>query len=134
MDNIHLGGSLEGFLVGKKNVHVSHLEFADDILIFCKDDDVMLNNRIKVIKAYAWLSGFTVNWEKSAVRGINIQPKKVQQVASFMNCQIASFTFLYLGLPFGGNPRSTVFWSPIVEKSRKCWIVGSGFNYPEGVV
>lgn len=74
-----MGGYYEGFLVGRDRVHISHLQFADDILIFCKDNDGMLDNLIKAIKAYERMSGFSVNWEKSTICGINIPSEKVLQ-------------------------------------------------------
>lgn len=44
----------EGFVVGKDKVHVSILQFADHILLFCKYDDGMLNVLTKAIELFEW--------------------------------------------------------------------------------
>ena len=39
---LHQIGLFEGFVVGKENIHVSILKFADDTLLFCKYNSNML--------------------------------------------------------------------------------------------
>ena len=39
---INAMGMSKGFIVGKDKVHVSLLLFADDTLIFCKNDEAMM--------------------------------------------------------------------------------------------
>lgn len=49
---LHDKGIYEGFLVGKENIHVSILQFADDTLIFCKYDTVMLDKLKQIIECF----------------------------------------------------------------------------------
>lgn len=90
---LHEKGKFEGLVVGKDRVHVSILHFADDTLIFCKYDHVMLENLRKTIKFFDWCSGKMVNWESSALCGINIDDNKPYVEASRLNCK-ATFRWI----------------------------------------
>lgn len=85
IDRLHKKGKFEGFLVGKEKVHISLLQFADDTLIFSKYDDEMLKNLRKTIELFEWCSSQKVNWEKSAICGINIDDNKVLSVAGYVS-------------------------------------------------
>lgn len=50
-------GLYEGFRVGKDNIHVPLLQYADETLIFCKFDDVMLGNLKKTLKFFNGVLG-----------------------------------------------------------------------------
>lgn len=54
---IHENGMFEGFLVGKDKIHLSILQFADNTLLFCKNDNNMLNTPIQTIGFFEWYSG-----------------------------------------------------------------------------
>lgn len=69
---LHKSGLFEGFVVGKEKVHISILQFADNTLLFCKYEDVMLDNLRKILDLLEWCSGQRINWEKSALCGVNI--------------------------------------------------------------
>lgn len=77
---------LKVFMMGKNNVHASILHFADDTLLFCKDDGKMLNAFINIIELFVRCSGQKVNWEKSALCSINIDEDKLLYTASKLNC------------------------------------------------
>lgn len=61
---IYEQGSFEGLMVGKDNIHISILQFADDTLLFCKDNDSMLITLRKTVELFEWILGQKVNWEK----------------------------------------------------------------------
>lgn len=48
----HDNGLYEGFLVGKDKMHLLILQFADDTLLFCKNDDAMLDILIQTISFF----------------------------------------------------------------------------------
>lgn len=109
LSRLHEKGKYEGFVVGKDVVHVSVLQFADDTLIFCKYDDDMLENLRKTIELFEWCSGQKVNWEKSALCGLNIEDRKLILVAAKLNCKVDYLPFMYLALPLGGYPKKRSF-------------------------
>ena len=106
----------EGFVVGKDRVHIPILQFADDALLFCKYDEEMMENLKKTLLVFEWCSGQKINWEKSAICGLNIEDSKVISTANILNCKVESLPFIYLSLPLGGYPKSARLWQPILDK------------------
>ncbi|KAA0031516.1 Transposon TX1 uncharacterized [Cucumis melo var. makuwa] len=70
-NKLHLSGQYEDFLVGKDLIHLPLLQFADDILLFCKFDDQILLKFKEAIRLFEWCLGQKVNWEKLALSGVN---------------------------------------------------------------
>ena len=92
----------EGFLVGI-------FQFADDTLQFCKFDEERMENRRKTLLVFEWCSGQMINWDKSAICGLNIDDNKVISTEDILNCKVESLPFIYLGLPLGGYPKKCSF-------------------------
>ena len=109
ISRLHKIKKFEGFIVGKNKVHVPILQFADDTLLFCKYDFDMLEVLRKTIEFFEWCSGQKVNWEKSALCGLNIDDSEVKSTAARLNCKAEKLPLMYLGLPLGGHPKKMVF-------------------------
>lgn len=45
--------------------------------------------------------------------------KVLERYATYLNCRILSFLFVYLGTPIGDNPRKKEMWDPIIAKFKK---------------
>lgn len=61
--------SIQGFMVGRDEVHINHLQFSDDTLLFSAHEDSM-NNLWESIGWFGNLSGLKVNLGKSIIAGI----------------------------------------------------------------
>lgn len=112
----------KGFIVGKDRVHISILQYHLHstvrwwYLLFCKYDEEMIENLKKTIEIFEWCSNQKVNWERSALCGINIEENKLISVAGKLNCKAEHLPFLYLGLPLGRYSKKVSFWQPVIEK------------------
>ena len=100
INNLHFNGQYEGFLVGKDSIHLPLLQFADDTLLFCKYDDQMLLKLKDAIRLFEWCSGQKINWEKSALSGVNINDDELFQTAARLGCKAEKLPILYLGLDY----------------------------------
>ena len=118
--------------MGRERVHAPILQFAGDTLIFCKYDDDMLDNLCKTIELFEWCSGQKVNWEKSAICGLNIDENKVLSVAVKLNCKVEQLPIMYLGLPLGGYPKKVSFWQPVIDKVQGKLDRWRRYNLPRG--
>ncbi|XP_057452728.1 uncharacterized protein LOC130744569 [Lotus japonicus] len=94
---------------------INHLQFADDSLLFSDCDELQFQSLAMAIEAYLYSSWLKVNFNKSAVYGVNANSSMVQQAATWWNFKIGTLPFIYLGSPLGGNPRRLSFWNPVLE-------------------
>ncbi|KAA0035248.1 LINE-1 retrotransposable element ORF2 protein [Cucumis melo var. makuwa] len=99
--------------------NISHLLFADDVLIFVEDNEKYLSNLQMALSLFEKASGLTFNHSKSTISPINISADRTDQIARFFGFQTKFLPFNYLGVPLGGNPRSRSFWGQTIECIHK---------------
>ncbi|XP_048493141.1 uncharacterized protein LOC104908756 [Beta vulgaris subsp. vulgaris] len=98
---------------------VSHLQYADDTIIFCPPSMDYLCNIKKTLIVFQIASGLSVNFHKSALYGINVDQIWLESAAKALLCRTGSLPFKYLGLPIGGNYSRIDTWNPIVDRMSK---------------
>ncbi|XP_057456943.1 uncharacterized protein LOC130747902 [Lotus japonicus] len=98
---------------------LNHLQFADDTLLFCEQDDSQLELLCNALFAFLFASGLRLNMEKSELIGCNVEPAEVARVAHIYGWSAGSLPITYLGASLGGNPRRLSFWEPMIVKLRK---------------
>ena len=100
-------------------MEVSHLQFADDTLLFMEADRTCFLNFLRILEVFRSISGLRVNLNKSTILGINTDPIILQELATLSSCEIGELPIKYLGIPLGGNPRKIDFWDPVLTKIAK---------------
>ncbi|KAK9927793.1 hypothetical protein M0R45_024959 [Rubus argutus] len=110
---------IEGLVVGRERVEVSHLQFADDTIFLASGCEQSWCNLLSIIECFGSMSGMKINKAKCSLVGINVEAGKVERLANLWGCTVGSWPMKYLGLPLGGNPRASTFWNPVVEKVEK---------------
>lgn len=75
-------GLLKGFQVGFDKVNVSHLQFANDTLIYLEGEENNVKVLKSLIKCFALSLWYTVNWSKSHLSGIGLFDSECMHVAS----------------------------------------------------
>ena len=101
-------GLLSGFQVGSVDnslLHISHLLFADDTLIFSNaSPDYIFHIRL----LFTWfeiVSGMKINLCKSEM--VPVGPvSDLESLAEIMGCKTAQLPMNYLGLPLGAKFKS----------------------------
>jgi len=85
----------------KRNVelHVSHLLFADDMLVFYRADKSSVHELNKLLEQLHLNTGLQVNRGKSKIY-FSKSCKYKNELASILGVPISSFPTKYLGLPF----------------------------------
>jgi len=109
----------EGFLVGRKKVEVSILQYADNIVFF--GEATMTN--VAAIKTMLWsfemVSGQKINFAKSCFGAFGMSDEWVNNAVDFLSCRLLSVPFTYLGIPIGANPWRSETWETIIAKCEK---------------
>lgn len=108
-----------GIAVCKNGPLLTHLQFANDTIIFAAQDMEALTNIKKILILFELTSGLQINFHKSELLGINTSQFWLQEAAAKLHCKVGSFPIVYLGLPIGGTISRISLWDPLIEKMKK---------------
>lgn len=109
----------EGIEICKGGPTLTHLQYADDTVMFCKPDIPSLLNIKKTLIIFQMISGIQINFHKSAIMGINMDDAWLDSAAKALHCKVGHFPTIYLGLPIGGSTSRIKCWDPIIERMEK---------------
>ena len=98
---------------------ISHLLFADDTLIFCKDSMDQLSFLGWTLAWFEALSGLRINLVKSVIIPVG-NVEFGDQLAAALGCHLGSLPSDYLGLPLGSKFNSSAVCDKVEERFRKC--------------
>ncbi|KAL4312751.1 hypothetical protein GQ457_01G025880 [Hibiscus cannabinus] len=120
-------GFFNGFSIGQPALEVSHLQFADDLIIFCGPSKTQIINIVRIFKGFEIAGGLKLNLSKTSLMGINVDEQVLNTWANFIHCKGEKLPCQYLGLPLGSSKNSATLWEPIMERlKKKCagWKIG----------
>ena len=109
----------QGFLVGRNEVEVSILQYADDTLFFGKASMENVKAIKVILRSFELVSGLKINFSKSSFGTIGMSKSWKVDAARYLNCRLLAIPFLYLGLPIGANPRWPNTWDHVVKKCER---------------
>jgi mannosylglycoprotein endo-beta-mannosidase len=89
-------------------------------------DDILLLGNKSWAKCGHWglcllfelMSGLKVIFHKSMLVRVNIPDSWLHTAATALSCKVEYVSFLYPGLPNGGDPRHLSFWDPVVTRIK----------------
>ncbi|XP_071708684.1 uncharacterized protein [Rutidosis leptorrhynchoides] len=126
MEGLHLllkskveAGLIQGVRVGNSDVNISHLFYADDVIILSEWNRMSFLNTIAMYTEFYNLSGLKINVAKSHLYGIGVADTEVDVFVHDMGCSKGRFPFTYLGLPIGVNMNYIVNWKALVNRFVK---------------
>ncbi|XVF73335.1 hypothetical protein PTKIN_Ptkin12aG0193100 [Pterospermum kingtungense] len=108
-----------GLQVSNNGVRISHLQFVDDVIIFCELVDSQVINLKRILRCFQLASGLGINFAKSSVFGLGCTDMEVDRWASLLRCKVEKFPSSYLGIPIGARANSVSVWEPIVQKFER---------------
>nr|XP_025628468.1 uncharacterized protein LOC112721637 [Arachis hypogaea] len=109
-------GRISPLLVGRDNIELSHLQFADDTILFCPPEEGTVRNYKRLLRCFELMSGLSINFEKSNLIPVNCSQELVSRMCQLLGCQEATLPVKYLGISLGANPRLVKTWKPILDK------------------
>ena len=103
--------------IGKDQVTLKHLQFADDILIFAPKNTLCITNYFRILDVFAIMSGLNLNYSKSNFISWNSGSHDwAKETATLMGCRHATCPFTYLGFSLGDHMNKGSAWIPVIEK------------------
>ncbi|GKA26341.1 putative RNA-directed DNA polymerase [Tanacetum coccineum] len=112
-------GIFKGVSVGRDETPISHLQYADDTLIFGDWNMSNAKNIMRIMECIKLSSGLKINPNKTKVYGIGVGIEEVTSLAQRMRCAAGLLPFTYLGLPVGCSMKRVSTWNVVVEKFKK---------------
>ncbi|XP_016199026.1 uncharacterized protein LOC107639989 [Arachis ipaensis] len=97
-------GRIAPLLVGRDNIELSHLQFADDTVLFCPPEEETIKNYKRLLRSFEVMLGLSINFDKSNLIPVNCEQQWVQSMCSLLGCKEATLPIRYLGIPLGANP------------------------------
>ncbi|XP_038994705.1 uncharacterized protein LOC120118802 [Hibiscus syriacus] len=107
---------IKGIRLVNSDVVVSHIQFADNLLVFSEANEGSLVNVKRILKIFEMAVGLSLNLKKSKLVRFNVAPKISAEWASLIQCSQDSLPMSYLGLPVGNRRNSKDLWNPIIDK------------------
>nr|GEX99235.1 putative reverse transcriptase domain-containing protein [Tanacetum cinerariifolium] len=112
-------GYFNGVKIGSSAIPVSHLQYADDTLIFGEWKESNARNLMRIMECVKQASGLKINLNKTKIYGIGVQNGEIEDFANRMGISPGKMPFTYLGIPIGVNMKRVDSWKIIVEKFKK---------------
>jgi len=113
--------SASGYFKGLQTApghYITHLQYADDSLIFLPNDFPSLLHAKRILRWFDIISELKVNFYKSSLIGINLDNDYTSSLANSVFCRSDTFPVRYLGLPLGANPSRLSTWKPLLSTNR----------------
>ncbi|GKG13691.1 hypothetical protein Tco_0350651, partial [Tanacetum coccineum] len=111
-------GLISDININNSTINISHLFFADNVIITIEWNAKDLENIIRVLHVFYLASGLKINILKSNIYGIGVNEEEVYNMASNVGCTAGNIPFNYLGLLIGSNMKSTASWKVLVDRFR----------------
>ncbi|GJZ50191.1 RNA-directed DNA polymerase, eukaryota, reverse transcriptase zinc-binding domain protein [Tanacetum coccineum] len=111
-------GLITGVNIKNSTINVSHLFYADDVIITTDWNAKDMDNIIRVLHVFYLASGLKINIHKSNIYGIGVNKDEVLSMASNAGCMAGDIPFNYLGLPIGSNMKSIASWKTLLIRFK----------------
>ncbi|GMI67424.1 hypothetical protein HRI_000411700 [Hibiscus trionum] len=118
LDTAEVRGAIKGIKIAEPLNSITHLQFADDTILFFQPEKSYLKNVKKILRCFEVCSGLSINFKKSGIAGVGTHPDTLNMLATTCGCSKIKLPFTYLGIPLGSDPRQIATWDPIVERCQ----------------
>ncbi|RVW98940.1 Transposon TX1 uncharacterized 149 kDa protein [Vitis vinifera] len=122
------GGYLSGWKVSGgrgEGMHISHLLFADDTLVFCEESSDEMTYLSWLLMWFEACSGLRINLEKSEMIPVG-RVLNIEGLALELGCKVGGIPSSYLGMPLG---QLSTLWRKVrlrLEKIQRDFLWGGG--------
>ena len=105
-----------GFNPTCSEVNLTHLNFADDIMIFTNGDPASLRGIFATLDEFAATSGLIINPAKSSIFMAGRITQAFQLDVNRLGIPVDTLPVRYLGLPLTTKSLSRAYYEPLIDK------------------
>ncbi|GKB00904.1 putative RNA-directed DNA polymerase, eukaryota, reverse transcriptase zinc-binding domain protein [Tanacetum coccineum] len=107
-----------GVKIGSSSLHLSHLFYADDVIILSEWNQNDMDNIIRILNVFYLASRLKININKSNLYGVGVPSDEIARMAAGTGCSSSSLPFSYLGLPIGSNMGRIENWNVLIDRFK----------------
>ncbi|KAL9816500.1 putative RNA-directed DNA polymerase [Arabidopsis thaliana] len=107
-----------GYHPNCKNIGLTHLCFADDLMVFVEGHARSIEGIIRIFQEFASYSGLKISLEKSTIYFAGISAQIRDQVTTNFPFETGHLPVRYLGLPLLTKRMTASDYAPLIEKVR----------------
>ena len=119
LDKAKSGGLIHGVVPELVEGGLTHLQYADDSVLFLQYSREDIANLKFILFCYEVMSGMRINYSKSEIFTVGLLEGAGMEVANAFNCKLGTFPMKYLGLPISDRRLSMAELSGAAEKMEK---------------
>lgn len=112
-------GNQIGYHPRCKNILLTHLCFADDLLVFTDGSKRSIEGVVKIFEEFAGMSGLKISLEKSTLYTAGISNSQEGDILASFPFASGQLPERYLGLPLLTRKMTVNDYMPLVEKIKK---------------
>lgn len=117
IENKHETGDWKGIKVARDSIDLTHLFFADDLILFGQATKANCRAMMQVLNEFCDISGQTVNLSKSKLYvSPNIDRNKARRLSIFCGIALTNDLGKYLGVPLLHKRSSKKHYKYLIEK------------------
>jgi hypothetical protein len=123
-ENAKLTGQIRGLVPSLIEGGLTHLQYADDTIIFLNFDDQSIYNTKFLLYCFEDMSSLRINYEKSEVFVLGCSDEEQKRVAEMFNCNSGNLPMKYLGVMVNNKHMTASDLSYVhlkVEKKIPTW-------------
>jgi hypothetical protein len=90
---------ITGLMHNMVNTGIVSMQYADDTLLFLKNDVSSATNLKWLLSCFEQMSGMRINFHKCDLIAINVDDENAQNVSQTLSCGLGKFPLKYLGVP-----------------------------------
>ena len=104
---------------GKSGLNISHLTFADDLIVFSKASTVAIANLKHFLDYFKEFTGLGINWTKSVIFFANCVDEEQIAISSLLNVTQSNPPIRYLGVPLSSKKLNFNDCQPLLAKVQQ---------------
>ncbi|XP_026451942.1 uncharacterized protein LOC113352325 [Papaver somniferum] len=111
-------GQLTGFQVVENGTIISHLQFANDTLIFLDASVEEVSKLFIILEVFEYITGMKLNLDKSTMISVGAEAV-IEAFSKELGCKTEKLPFKYLGMPIGEHWHSTTVWEYVLTRMKQ---------------
>ena len=111
-----------------KRTELTHLSFADDLLIFSDGSPRSVNNILEVLRDFEARSGLRISMEKTSLYAAGLKPHELAQLTAATGLSLGVLPVRYLGVPLCTKKLTMLHCAPLllsIKSKLHSWTVKS---------